>query len=166
MAWFNETIEIVRVLINDLDETPEFSDDRLERVILVAAFQVNNTADFTQTFTVDITGGTISPDPTLSATKDESFVNLVCLKAGCIIERGAVTKAAGNAIIAREGSSSINLASVAAARQKILESGGLCSVYDEALTDYMFTSNTVAGAAIMSPFRTLAGYPYYFNINY
>lgn len=158
MAWQTSSIQILRVLINDLDCTPTYDDERLEKVLLVAGYQLKELLDFVNHYTIDINAGTITPDPTDSTTKDDSFVNLMCMKAACIVDRGNASLAAGNALIATEGRSSINLATVAAARQKLLLSGGWCPAYEEAILDYQANSAQTAGAAIMTPFRTMVGY--------
>ena len=46
MAWQDEIIEIVRVLIGDMSDCPTYSDERLERTILVCAQQLINEFSF------------------------------------------------------------------------------------------------------------------------
>ena len=161
MSWQLETIEIFRVLINDLEDTPKYSDERLERILLVAAFQVNEKADFLNDYTVDIQTTTLSPDPTSDDYRDDSFVNLMCLKAACLMERGLAAKAANLALLGREGFSSVDLRGVAEAKQKMLEKGGFCATFNDELLSYQMGSAQVAGAAILGPFRTIANYNNY-----
>ena len=160
MAWETECLEILRVLINDLDTVPKYTDARLQRVLLVAAFQVNNKLDFTQDYVVNVQTSTLTPDPTNSSYREEAFVNLMCIKAACIIERGTALTSADQAISAREFSSSINLTGISAARQKLLVQGGWCPQYEEESLVHQIGAG-VPGAAILTPFRTLAGYDGY-----
>ena len=165
MGWQLEMTEIIRCMINDLDETPKYEDERLERILLVASFQVNIEGDFLNDYIVDIQTSTLTPDPTSDTYRDDSFVNLACMKAACILDRGTAVQAADLAISSKEWSSSLDLRGVADARYKILLKGGWCSTYEVALMDHAVNSNQVAGAAILSPFRTIAGYPGFSNSN-
>lgn len=156
--WNVIMIEILRNLIDDASDSPKYTDDRLERLLLVAAFQVSNELDFTNDYTVNIAESSLTPDPTAEATKEDAFVNLTCIKAACILERGSAITSADNAISAREFSSSINLTGIAAARRALLDKGGWCVVYDEESTNHALSSANTAGAAVLSPFRTIVGY--------
>lgn len=160
MAWQAETIEILRALIDDMDdENPTYTDEKLERVLLVAAFQVNIEAEFTTDYTVNIQGSELDPDPTDPDTTDDSFVNLMCLKAACIIDRGRAITASEQAVSIKEFSTNVNLTTIAAARQKLLEKGGWCPVFDEQLTKHQLSAQGIVGAAVLGPFRTTVGYP-------
>lgn len=158
MSWTTETVVILRTMILDLDDSPRFQDSRLEQILLVAAFQVNVEADFTNDYSINIETSTLSPDPTDSGNRDDSFINLMTLKAACILDRGLASLAAGTAIYSKEFNSSLDLRGIAQARLNVLQKGGWCKVYEDALIDHSVNSNQVAGAAILGPFRTLAGY--------
>lgn len=167
MAWQTEAVEILRALIDDMDDdNPTFDDDRLERLLMVAAFQVNNTFTFENDYTVDISEQSISPDPTEPTTREPAFVNLMCLKAACIIERGKAMTATDKAIAGKEFYSSVDLRGVAAAKKALLDKGGYCVAYNEESDAFLVDGMSQLGAAIMSPFRTLAGYPEYPIRNY
>lgn len=158
--WQAETIEILRVFIDDMDdENPTYSDEKLERVLLVAAFNINTSVDFVNDYTVDIQTSTLTPDPTDPDTTDDAFVNLMCLKAACIIDRGRAITASEQAVSIKEFSTNVNLSTVAAAKQKLLEKGGWCPVFEEELVKYQLSANGVVGAAVLGPFRTTVGYP-------
>ena len=170
MSWQVEMIRMVRGMIGDWDTTnPTYSDDRLKELIIVAAQLVISELDFTQTFVPDLTTLTITPDPTdrigPPVTRDDSFINLVSMKAACITDRSETKTAANQAIDAKDGSSSISLRGVAQARQALLEKGGWCPQYDDAKFAYMLNRSHVAGAAIMGPFRVWAyeGIPWQFD---
>jgi hypothetical protein len=154
MAWDDDLTTILRVLVADTNSVT-YTDDTLEQTLVVAAFQVLQQLDFAQTYTVSIANVTIVPDPTVSPTKDDAFSNLVCLKAACITDRGAAITAANRAIAVRDGSSSIDLRTILEGKLKLLKQGW-CAVYEEARTEYLTTQGGEAGAAIMTPFRTIA----------
>lgn len=153
--WQTECIKIIRHMVDDLSSTPTYSQDRLEELFLVAAQLVKQDIVFGQVYTIDVDQLTLSPDPT-EPTRDENFINLVCLKAACMLDFAAARTAAGQAIAIKDGSSSIDLKGTADNRFKFLKEGW-CKKYDQAVIDYDINSNQVAGAAIMSPFKTIMG---------
>ena len=81
MAWQNEMTLIVRHLINDLDSSDyTFVDSRLEEAVLVSAQLSLLEIDFEKTYTIDVDSVSLSPDPTNASDKDDSFINIVCLR--------------------------------------------------------------------------------------
>lgn len=155
MAWETDCIELLRVLIDDMTTSPTYDNVKLKRLLVVAAYQINNEATFSQDFTVDIAAQTISPDPTDSDTLDENFVNLMCLKAACIMDRGAARKAAGKGIAGKDMNAvQFDLRGVSQYTIELL-SKGYCAAYSEALTDYLYGNNSI-GRAVMGPFRLYA----------
>lgn len=158
MAWQDDMVAVLRVLINDLDETNyTYSDERLETVLITSAMQVKGESSFLQTYTVNIANETISPDPTLSDTLDDAFTNLVTLKAACIIERGSVAQSASQAIAVKDGTSSIDLRGVAQGKLELLKQGW-CAVYEDAKWEHQRggSGQGVAGEAVLTPFRVYA----------
>ena len=51
MSWQIELPIIVRTLINDLDVTPTYTDDRLQQTLVVAAQYVNREMNFNNEYT-------------------------------------------------------------------------------------------------------------------
>ena len=87
MAWQNEMTIIVRHIIDDLDSTNyQFSNDRMEEAITVAAQLIHNEMEFLVDYNIEVDNRTISPDPTTTAVganpKDDDFIALCCLRAG------------------------------------------------------------------------------------
>jgi hypothetical protein len=159
MAWQDVMVIMLRAMVDDLDDTSrKFTDDRLEQTLAVGAFQVLRELTFSTSYVVDVVKIKITPDPTdsVNGTNDESFVNLATLKAACIIDRGAASTAAGQAIAVKDGTSAIDLRGILDGRMKLLAKGGYCSVYKETKTEYQVNQSTSAGAAVMSPFRLYA----------
>jgi hypothetical protein len=160
MAWQTELVEILRVLINDTSDTPTYSDARLQKLLVVAAFQVVQELTFSQEFTVTVSTTTISPDPTAAATLEESFSNLVCIKAACILDRGNAGTAARSGIYVQDGRSAVDLRGMAANKMALLDKGW-CAVLEDEKLEYQAGQTRVAGAAVMTPFRAYANGPYY-----
>ena len=111
MSWDVELTLMTRVLINDLDTTQSFTDGRIQQTLAVAARFVSEEIDLGQVYTVtiDASSGVISPDPTLTVTKDDIAVILFPLKAACIIDQNRLQGATANAIKIRDGDSEIDL---------------------------------------------------------
>jgi hypothetical protein len=157
MAWQDELVPTLRVLIGDLSETaPVNSDDSLELLLVVAAKQVSSEAVFDTDFSSSVDNVDITPDPTLGAAKDDDFANLVTLKAACILDRADARVAANRAVLVKDGSSAIDLSKISQDKLKLIEKGW-CAVYADALFSYQYirTSGT-AGAAVLGPFRLYA----------
>jgi len=148
MAWQDEMSTIVRYISNDTDTSnPTFSDERIETSILVAAQLVNNEINFNQTYTIDVEGGSITPDPT-SDTKDNNFINIVSLRAGCIILGSEIKTQGLSAVRVSDGPSSIDMSRTM---------DGIKVLYDEILMRFeeakvQYKANGVVGEAILSPY--------------
>lgn len=159
LYWQAEFITLLRVLIDDIVLPQTYTDKRLTQILAVAAQLVSTELNFSNEFKVDIQALTIEPNPVdKDTTRDENFINLVCIKAACLIERGETRRSVGQGIAIRDGSSSIDLRGSMDGRLKLLEKGW-CAVYEDTKLEYQTSRNgTIAGAAIMTPFRVFAGY--------
>lgn len=157
MAWQTEMTDYLRVLIGDMDEPPTFDDDKLAKVLLVSSRQVGLELNFSQRFVADIELTTISPDPTdtVGGTRDDSYVNLSCMKAASILDQGSAIIAASRAVAVKDGSSSVDLRSVFKAKLALIEKGW-SAVYADAKLEYQAGQVRIAGAAVMTPFRLFA----------
>jgi hypothetical protein len=157
--WQAEMITLLRVLVDDLSSPYTYTDGRMTQVLAVAAQLVTAELSFPYDFQVNIQALTITPNPTDRAgTRDDNFINLVCIKAACLIERGESRKSVGQSIAIRDGSSSIDLRGSMDGRLKLLEKGW-CAVYEDTKLEYQASRNgAIAGAAIMTPFRVFAGF--------
>jgi hypothetical protein len=149
MSWNVELPLIVRTLINDLSDTPTYSDERILQTIVVAAKYVQFDVVLDHSYTLDIVNPNITPDPT---TDDDSiFISLTCLKAACIIDQSAVrTKAALEGIRAALGPAQLSVGGSLAGLKMILEIGP-CAAYDE-LTSHWDVKEATAVRAVLSPF--------------
>ena len=149
MAWNTEITTIVRHLLDDVSDTPKYSDERLEKAVLVCTQLMLMGDSFRNNYVVDITNGTITPDPT-SGNRDDSFLNLVALRTACMIIGSEIKTSSGNAISVKDGPSSIDLKGVSDVLAKLYDH--LCKQYEAILLQYR-ASGTI-GAAILGPHTT------------
>ena len=149
MSWKKEIPIIVRTLINDLSETPTYSDERILQVIAVAAKYVQFDVVLDHQYIVNVANPTITPDPT--ADNDSIFISLVSLKTACIIDQSVLrTKAAMEGIRAALGPASLSVSGSLAGLKLILEQGP-CAAYEE-LTSHWDVKEATAIRAVLSPF--------------
>ena len=143
MSWQAEIPIIVRTLINDWDDQPVYSDDRIIQVITVAAQYVQFDVVLDHVYSVNVTSPDISPDPTVD--RDEIFISLVALKASCIIDQSTLrTKAAMEGIRAALGPVSLSVGGSLEGLKIILDKGP-CAVYEEltAHWDHLLVINSI-----------------------
>lgn len=149
MAWQDHFTIIVRTLINDLDEPYDYSDQRIQQVVTVAAKFVQFDVNLDHLYNVDVVNSSILPDPT--EDNDDIFISLTSLKAACIIDQGTFrTKAAMEGIRAALGSANLSIGGSTGGYKEIINHGA-CALYDE-LTAHWDVKNASAIEAILSPF--------------
>jgi hypothetical protein len=150
MAWETDITTIVRYLISDVDSGSfKYADSRLQTTILVAATFVNNAVNFNNEYTISLGSSTLSPDPTDTATKEDSFVTLTALKTACILIGGEIRLESGNAISIKDGPSAIDLRGVSVTLAALHKD--LCAKYDAAVLDYA-AGRSIVGHAVLTPF--------------
>ena len=149
-STWQETIPIiVRTMINDWGSPPEYSDERIEQIITVAAKYVQFDVVLQYTYEVDVVNLAISPDPTID--NDDIFICLTSLKSACLLDQSSYrTKAALEGIRAVLGPAALSVAGSAQAWQNIIEHGA-CKAYDD-LVDHWDVANATVATAILGPF--------------
>ena len=153
MAWDTTMTTFVRVIIDDLDTPYDYADSRIKTLLIHAAQLVYQEVDFATTYTISTTAETISPDPTLSASKDDDFFNLIVLKAACIMDQGKYrTAIIQSGLKAKAGPASLDTTGYNKGFEDLLKSGFTpCAAYEKARYDKMFGDGNVC-KAILSPF--------------
>jgi hypothetical protein len=146
---FVEMLMMLRVLINDLDDSDyTYTENRLLDVLVVAAKYVQQDIDLVNTYTINVRTHKISPDP----TDDDQFTTLVVLKSACILDQGKFrSQALLEGIKASCGPASLSVAGNSAAFKTILEKGP-CAGYAE-LRDANNFGDFQGVHAILSPFN-------------
>lgn len=152
MAWDTELPAMLRYLIDDNSSTPTYSDSRLKHLILTSAVLVRQDANFRNDYTVDLVTFTLSPDPTLTDTREDIFVNLILLKAACLVSANDL-KTSCKHIRFSDGRSSMDTTAAARSFQILFEKGP-CTWYKEALKTYQLRGLDAVGEAIFTPIRT------------
>ena len=149
MAWQNEMALIVRHLVNDLDSSSyTFTDSRIEESVLVSAQLAALEVDFENTYAIEVDSLSLSPDPTDSTNKDDSFINLVCLKTARLLIGSELKTHSLNAISLRDGPSALDLRGIVSGLKILFDD--ITKRYEEAVTQYKL--NGVVGQAILGPY--------------
>lgn len=160
MPWQDEMVDILRTMVND-GASVKYTDDRLQEVLVVSARLVTFDADFTATYACDRTNLSITPDPTTSLPRDESFIDLTTVRAAAILDQGSASIAAGQAILVQDGASKIDLRAAFKASLELMQKGW-SAVYSTMLDNYLTVQQGGAhGVAILSPFRLFYRGPAY-----
>lgn len=152
--WQTEIVRILRNLIGDLTGDL-YTDERLVELVVVSAMFVNKEVSLTTEYTINVTTLSICPDPSSDSVRDESFINLVSLKAACILDQCYARQASRQGVAVRDsiGISIDNRGSLSAALA-LLKDLGYCRAYENTKLEYELDRMSEAGRAILSPFKT------------
>lgn len=149
MAWQTEITRIVRAIINDLSEPYTHCGGRLEELIVIAAQLTKNEVDFDVVYTTNIGTVSISPDPTLTASRDDNFINLIALKASCLILTGELKLAGASNIRVTDAGASVDLGGQYLSLKDL--AGRICGDYMAAKTAYKM-GNLSGMKVILTPY--------------
>lgn len=145
MAWSDEVIPVIRLLINDYNSPVTYTDNRLIDTALVSAQLLLTEISFDNTYTITLSSCSISPDP----SADDSFINLVSMKAACIILGGEAKTEASNSIRIIDGPTTIDLAN--RSRDVFQMYKSMLEIFENAKLRYM-AGNSIGGQAIITPY--------------
>lgn len=160
MSWETESVALLRGLLMD-DETPyEYSDVRLQHVFVVSFFQMYQQARdrLARVYVADSVNDTIVPDPAGSSLtdpeRDETAINLGVLKAACMLQQGAIRKAANAGFAIKDNDGFVDTRGKASALLDLHKSGkSYCAEYEAALRDFLIDAIGTTAAAVIGPFR-------------
>lgn len=148
MCWSETLVIMLRAIIGDLGDTPTYSDERLETLLMVAASYVLTDLD-SSAYEINITEGTITPNPV--EYKDTTFINLTVLKAACLADQSTFrTKALLEGIRATAGPASLIIQGNLSGFKQLLEIGP-CKAYEDLLNSGT-TATFIRG--VLSPFTS------------
>lgn len=151
MYWEIEIPIIVRSLINDMSNTPTYSDERIQQLAVVAAQYVVKEVNFNVNYVVDIVNIDIYPDPSFNDTRDTDFISFMSLKTACLLDQSTFrTKAAMEGIKTALGPANLSVTGNLAGYKTILDQGP-CALYDKLVLEHNIGQAT-AIRAILSPF--------------
>lgn len=149
MGWQQEATLMLRTLIFDFADEPEYSDSRLLQLLIVSAKLVNQDVSLDNDYTVSMTSLSITPDPL--ALEDEEFLGLICLKAACLADQGQYrSRMLLEGIRVSCGPGSLSVSSHLAGFAKLLEEGH-CAAYNALVKQKLF-GGTSAIRAVMGVF--------------
>lgn len=148
MVWQNEMVRVLRYLIDDINSST-YSDSRLEETIIVAAQLLIDDIDFDNTYTIDVDALTLSPDPTELSTKDNDFINLVSLKAACIVLGSEAKTLASQSYVIKDGPSSIDTTAAYKALRELHKQ--MCDDLASSIIQ-LKAGSSVGGQAIITPY--------------
>lgn len=138
---------MLRAVINDLD-SESYTDERLEQLIVVAAKFVN--ADLESSYVISINGPDITPDPIEQS--DDMFVNLLVMRAACLVDSGNLrVRAALAGLQATAGPAMLKVGGENFSAYKAILEMGPCALYRQMLQDYKLGSGAMYHG-ILSPF--------------
>lgn len=151
MAWQDDAVMMLRVLINDIATPATYSDAKLEELMVVSARYVNHEIDFDNTYTISICDVSITPDPTTKSTDGEVFMNFFVLKAACLIDQNLLrTKAAIAGLKARCGPAVMETLRHLDGFNTLIDKGA-CAAYTQLKFEHE-VGNANAIRAVLSPF--------------
>jgi hypothetical protein len=143
--------------MNDTDPSKyQFSDQRIETTLLVAAQLTMMDATFLNNYEVNVETCLLSPDPSDAETKDNDFMNMVVLRAACVMLGSEIRSEAGNAISIKDGPSAIDLRGVAGTLSVLYED--ICGKYESMKDSYTQGSSAEFGEAIFGPYSPGSDY--------
>lgn len=148
--WSSDLPTILRYLIDDVDEPFKYSDDRLLGLLLVSAQLIQTETPIATAYAVNVDNQTLSPDPTLTASRDDGFINLMVLKAACILASSSYQKGYKQAISIQDGPSKIDLTNNLSGLKLFVDN--FCGTYERAKVEYVRGVNIV-GEAIIGPYK-------------
>lgn len=148
-TWIEESTEILRILINDLSTTPNYADNTLEQLLIVAAKYIIKEIQLTNDYTVTFSTGDVSPDP----STDADFMNFVVLKAACLVNNWKFDDLAViQGIRANLGPASMEVDTSTNVLLALLQEGP-CKAYDQLKTEHNFGRVGIV-RGIFGPFRS------------
>jgi hypothetical protein len=157
MSWDTELVTLVRNYVGDTDITNQkYTDDSMKALILSSAQFVVTDVPLSQDYIVDVSGPTLTPDPTSRATetsRDNTFINLIILKSAWMIANGELRNYASQAISIRDGTSAIDLKRDLKALAEILNQ--MKDAYFE-YKDRYIRDNLTVGELITTPIRIMS----------
>lgn len=151
MYWQFEIPIIVRNLINDMSDTPTYSDTRIVQLATIAAQYVLGEVNLTTKYNINILDQSITPDPSDPTTRDTDFVGFIALKTACLLDQSTFrTKAALEGIKTALGSANLSISGNLGGYKTILDQGP-CALYEQLTMDHNI-GNATAVSAVLSPF--------------
>jgi hypothetical protein len=142
MSLEDTSLTLLRHLIDDVNSTYEYTDERLTELLYVSATYVN--LELNTAYSINLCAQTISPDP------DNVFYNLVALKAACLLVRSTQTSYAKSDFKVTDGPTSVDLKGTADKLK--VSADGFCNQYERTKMAFLMgDTNYGGGYAVSTP---------------
>lgn len=138
-SWQNTSLIMLRTMLNDAGcGESQYPNNRLEDLLITAAYVMRREIEFITSYSVDIESYTITPDP-ISTTEDgDDFISFMVLKAACIADEGNFRSSALlQGVVARCGPATIQTSNYGAYLKELLVSGP-CKSFETLKDEYNF----------------------------
>lgn len=152
--WASESVGLLRLVIADFDQPYKYTDDRLIKLLLASGQLMQSELSFSQPYSIDISTSLLTPDPVLPATRDDGFINLMVLKAACLLAGSGIIRGSEQAIDITDNKSRINLTKKLDGVIATIKN--FCDAYNSAKAQYQYKSG-IAGQAVIGPYRIFLG---------
>lgn len=153
MAAPDSLISLLRTVIQDDPDSPRYTDATLSRAIVSAALFIRAEIKLEQSYLINITAETISPDPTITPTvedPDDNYTMLIIYKSACIIATGEQKKGAKTGgVMISDGPDKIDTTKQSQALKEAADT--YCKMYSDAKLQY--AAGILPGHAVMGAFR-------------
>ncbi len=149
--WLDESIIMLRILINDLDCEPNHDDNQLKQLLVTAAklTQFDLAGKFKNEYTISVKNLTVTPDPL--EEDDQEFITMATLRGACIADHGQFrARALMEGIRVNCGPATMSVGGNLRGFQLLLEEGP-CKSYKEASNQLLFGNRDYI-RGILSPF--------------
>jgi hypothetical protein len=156
-TWQNTSLIMLRTLLNDAGcDTVTYTPQRLNDLLITAAYFLPLEINFNTDFVVDVEAKTITPDPIDSSVADgDEFINFMVLKSACMADEGNFrTAALAQGITARIGPASLQTSNYGQYLGMLMNEGP-CKTFAELVKLYnMSYEGKKIIRAVMSPFAS------------
>lgn len=147
-CWEGPMVRMLRYLIGDEDGTT-YSDAKLKELIIYSAYIIQKDLSFNQSYTINLSRLTISPDPI--DTNDVPFINLSTMKAACTLSRNQLKAKSDEAVKWKDGQSSLDTTGVLAGQQGL--TANICQAFEDAKLQATM-GDAAPGKAILGPWSS------------
>ena len=159
MTWQTDAVQIIRTLVHDVDyDNYAYTDERIEEVFVVSAYNVINNISFDTSYTITLSSCSISPDP----VTDTYFMNLVSLKSASIILFSEYKTASSSAVKVVDGPSTIDYTEVAKNLKDLYENAA--GQFEQMKFKYNLGEGA-GGIAVLTPYSPGSDFFNYRNTN-
>jgi len=107
MTWIDTAIPLLRAIIQDVSNTPDYTTSRLIEVLFASAHVVLSEIDFNYDYLVNLVNRTVTPDP--GTNQDVAFINMVCYKAALFVMNSELKTSATQGVMIKDASSVIDV---------------------------------------------------------